>query len=465
MMRLGTLRNIRQKTRTVIMQQKREIIVLLGPLIAGGIALLVFGTVGKYVVRALKRMENDGNDSIESSPDTAEVTKAHEALATCFGVDIGSTFSRVSFFEEGSTRILENKEGMRATSCVVYKSGSDTIGHIASSKKWTNKAQVGYGYHMTLGLPDTDKIVSEILKSLSTSNHDHTDGREFSTFVGGENVTASALRTIFARDLYLTATSKVLISGVPTVISTPNFFSAIQKMTAISSTRDGGFNCINAVPDAVGALLGAHHTGTVSALNGKFAIVDVGGYLTQISVVECNADEPNKPPVIIAEHTLFDVGGEFVNEALATHLATAFQKKSGIDITQDPLAKQRLYDAVEAAKIDLSKTISTVISIPYITADASGPKHLEMTLSRATFESIIAPIVAKISAPLRDVLMAAGVSIPSKDLSGFLVVGGGARMLIVQRVAQESVGFAPTVPQQPEELTATGAAVFSKYCC
>jgi molecular chaperone DnaK len=463
MMRLGSLRNLRRKQQSVVLQQKREIIVLLGPLIAGGIALVVFGTVGKYVVRALKRMENDG-ESIEGSLDVPEGVDAHTALATCFGVDIGSTFSRVSFFEEGTTKILESKEGMRATSTVVYKGDNDTVGHIASSKKWTNRAQVGYGYHIAVGLPDTEKIVSDILKSLSTSNHEHTNGEEVSASIGGENVSASALRTIFARDLYSTAMSKVLISGVPTVISTPNFFSATQKMSAVNSTRDGGFNCINVVPDAVGALLGAHHTGTVPTLDGKFVIVDVGGYITQISVVECDASEPNKPPIIIAEHTLFDVGGEFVSDALATHLATSFQKKSGIDISKDPLAKQRLYDAVEAAKIDLSKSLSTVISIPYITADASGPKHLDTTLSRATFESLLAPMVAKISTPLRDVLTTAGVAIPSRDLTGFLVVGGGARMPIVQRVAQESIGMAPIVPQEPEELTATGAAVFSKYC-
>ncbi|CAE7477486.1 dnaK [Symbiodinium microadriaticum] len=411
-----------------------------------GIALLVFGTVGKYVVRAMKRMEDGKEGEATDVPiDTGRVT--HEAIASCFGVDIGSTFSRVSYKDEGLTSVLENKEGMRATSCVMHSNNGDTsVGHIASSKKWTNPSQVGFGYHLTVGLPGNERVLTD-MKFLPRGTESHSSGEEYSTEVNGHDVSASALRTIFARDLYATASAKILISGVPAVISTPNFFSSTQKMAAINSTRDGGFNCVAAVPDAVGALLGAHHQGSVKALSGKFLVMDVGGYLTQICLVECDPDS-----------------GEWVSDTLATHIASSFAKQTGIDVMQDKLAKQRVYDAVEVAKIDLSKSFSTTVSIPYITADASGPKHLELTLSRSTVESLVAPMVNHIPAPLRDILVAANVASPSRELTGFLVVGGGARMPIIRRVAEESIGMTPIVPQQPEDLTATGASLYSTYC-
>ena len=465
MLRFSSIRSLRRKPHGVVLQQKREIIVLLGPLIAGGIALLVFGTVGKYVVRALKRMEEkDDMESVDVGANSGHIK--HEAIASCFGIDIGSTYSRISFMHENSVGILENKEGMRATSCVVYSNDMDTsVGRIASSKKWTNPPQVGYGYHMTVGLPDTDKIVTEIVNSLPSDLPHQPTGEEYSREVSGQKITASALWTIFSRDLRGTSSSKVLISGVPAVISTPNFFSSMQKMAAINSTRDGDFNCVAAVSDAVGAILGSHRQGIVGTLQGKFLVMDIGGHITQISVVDCDFDTSDGSPVLLAEQTLFDVGGEYVSDVMARHVATVFAKQTGgIDILKDKLATQRLYDAVEAAKIDLSKSPSTTISIPYITADATGPKHLEMTLSRSTLESMVGPMVGRIAEPLREVLTAAGVASPSRDLTGFLTVGGGARMPIFRRVAEESVGMPPTVPQEPEDVVALGAALYSTYC-
>jgi molecular chaperone DnaK len=454
------LSNHRLSRKSLLYHQRREII---GPLIVGGIAVVVVGTVGQYVIRALKRLNEDsGNSQSPEEPNPPSENKSSKDYSfpiRSIGLDLGPSFARVSFRDASACDIVENHEGSRSTPSVIQLNPDEiSIGTFAARNKWINPSRVLYAYHALVGLPLSDPNATKFLSSLNLDIDPKSGKIEVNTPT--EAISAERLRTYIAKDLFSTVLNKVDASGtLPTVISVPNFFSEKQILAALESTKQGGFRCVAAVPDAVCAVVGAQHRGDVNVIEtgGLCAVVDVGGRLSQVSVVKCLLD--GTPPIIVAQRTIFSIGGEFISDVLVKAMSLDFLEKHKVNLLSDNLAKQRLYQAAEDAKLDLSNKLSSAIYLPYITANASGPIHFSWTLSRSQFDNLVSPHLSGLSSHVQAVLHEAGVS-NSHQLNAYILTGGSARMPLLQRLSKDFIGLSPVVLQQPEEATCLGAGAY-----
>lgn len=460
----------------LIKQQKREIL----PLIGLGIGIFAVGTAAQYVVRTLKRMEeekkngggdkNDSND--DQSNDNNEVSKhdgaqshrhQHELSKISFGIDIGTTFARLSYRDGSIAEIIENKEGLRATPAAMFKSLEETsVGSFAARQRWANASKVGIGFHILAGSKSQDLNISEYLVQLQLKDRIVANQNEVFVLVGGSNVSSSSMYALLAKDLFATVENKVeQISSIPVTIAVPNFYNINQIQAAMLAVEKGGFTARQYIPDCVAALVGAHTRGYLpdTMLIGKYLILDIGGRITQLSVVNMT----DKSYHVLGQKTLFNVGGEYINDELANYVASEYESKNHIQLLKDAFSKQRIYDSVESVKIDLSKSLSSKVELPYITADMNGPKHLHMDISRAKLDYLMTPMFNLLKTPLTELLTEVKLQ-NLNEIKSFLVVGGGARIPLAQKMAKEMLGLEPIIPSQPEEITALGASLYSsKY--
>lgn len=262
--------------------------------------------------------------------------------------------------------------------------------------------------------------------------------------------------------------------GIPSVVmSYPSFFSVDACAALESSVSRAGMQTVDLIPDAVSAYIGALESGEKApgreaALAGNtvsVAVLDVGGRLLQagLLLVSHNPSAPSGLKVqLINERTSFDVGGEFVDEAIATHFASKFKDKHGVDLLIDPQAKQRIFDAAESAKIDLSRNKQTTVNIPYITATPKGTLHLDQTLTRAQLQSLLEDQESKAAKTLQALLFDTS-NTSSAPLAGVLLAGGSSRMQFARAAVEKVTGMVPVETREPEALIATGAAAYAKY--
>jgi molecular chaperone DnaK len=462
---------------SLLKQQRREIL----PLIGIGIGIFAVGTAAQYVVRTLKRLDDEkkngggGGDNNNDNDDqkydsTPHYQKPQEFPKKSLGIDIGTTAAKLAYRDQNLTEIVENKEGLRATPAAVYISMDETsVGSYAYRQRYANPSKVALGFHSLIGTTAKDNPnVMEYLSHLNISSdrieNSSSPDKEISILVGGTSVSASALYSHIAKDLCSTLENKYdQSSSIPATLSLPNYYNLKQIQAAMTALQKGGLSCHQHIPDAVAALVGAHDRGylpmTDTVLLGKYLVLDIGGRMTQISVVNMK----EKSYELVGTKTLFHVGGEFVNDVLAAHITTDYEKKNSIQLLNDSFSKQRIYETIELLKIDLSKTKTSSINLPYITADLNGPKHLEMDISRANLEHLISPMFNQIQKPLTDLLTEINLQ-NIHEIKSFVVVGGGARMPLVQKMSKEMLGIEPIIPPQPEEIVSLGASLYSsKY--
>jgi molecular chaperone DnaK len=475
-------RLINQKSR-ILLQQRREIL----PLIGIGIGIFAVGTAAQYALRTIRRMNeeknngnnNDNNDEKDdkepSSNRYQQTTKEFPRKA--LGLDIGTTFARLSSRDGQLIEMVENKEGHRATPAVLYKTFDEiSVGSFAARHRWANPSKVATGYQTLLGLTTKDPQVMEYLSQIDLKDRlDETRPQEISIQIDGTTMTASSLYTYLAQDLFATVKNKYDdVSSIPVTISLPNHYQPNQIQEAFSAIQKSGFSCQSHVPDAVAAILGAHARGYLplsqnQSLHGKYLVLDIGGRMTQISVVDMNHrtstptaghTSPNSY-TLLGQQTLFNVGAEYINDHLAHFISEEYYQTNKIHLLNDSFSKQRIYDTIETVKIDLSKSFSSTIDLPFITADMNGPKHLHMEISRAKLEYLIQPMFQQIHNPIIELLTKVQIS-NLQEVKGFLVVGGGARIPFIQKISKEiGLGIEPIFPSQPEEIISIGAAVYS----
>jgi molecular chaperone DnaK len=417
------------------------------PLIAGGVAVVSGAVVVHYLNRAANALKSDNQGT---STESRAATGSGDIAPQAFGLDIGSSFSRLALSRGGdlSPLVLENREGTRATassilfpqgitSASIVDSESAVIGTLARKARFAKPHHAVNSMNLLLGSSSLEKITPE---------------------------EKMKIYSLLLREMKSVAEAKTEASSViPTFLSVPNHYDAIQSSTAIAACRNVGLNCISAVPDAVSTALYVIESGQYAVRNeiDLLLLVDVGGQLVQFSIVAVRG-EIGSLPYVVAQKTLFDTGGEFYDRSIVNHLAAEFSTKNpGIDLLKDPAAKQRLYDAAEAAKVELSSNASTNISIPFVSADQSGPKHLEVILTRAKMESIISEQTAMLRGPIKELLVkAASVGVAAGGVSAVVVTGGGARMPCIKSTVLLEVGAqAPVItPSEPEETNSIGAA-------
>jgi len=377
-------------------------------------------------------------------------------MGKMIGIDLGTTNSCVAVMEGDKTRVIENSEGDRTTPSVVAfaDDGEVLVGAPAKRQAVTNPHNTLYGVKRLIGRAfDEDEVQKDIryvpYKIVKSDNGD--------AWVEA-NDKQMAPPEISARVLQKMKTTAEEYLGeevTDAVITVPAYFNDSQRQATKDAGRIAGLTVKRIINEPTAAAL-AYGLDKQRG-DQKIAVYDLGGGTFDISIIEIAEVDGEHQFEVLSTHGDTFLGGEDFDLAIINHLAETFKKESGIDLNNDPLALQRLKEAGEKAKIELSAAQQTEINLPYITADQNGPKHLNMKMTRAKLESLVENLVDRTIEPCKTALKDAELS--AKDISEIILVGGQTRMPQVQKKVEEFFGKQPRKDVNPDEAVAIGAAI------
>jgi len=372
------------------------------------------------------------------------------------GIDLGTTNSCVAIMEGGKPKVIENSEGDRTTPSIVAftKDGEVLVGQSAKRQAVTNPANTVAAVKRLIGRKFTDEVVKKDMSMVSYKIIKADNGDAW-VEVQGKKMAPPEVSARVLMKMKKTAEDYLGEPVTEAVITVPAYFNDSQRQATKDAGRIAGLNVKRIInePTAAALAYGLDKDGG----DRKIAVYDLGGGTFDISVIEiAEVDNERQFEVLSTNGDTF-LGGEDFDLRVINYLADEFKKESGIDVRKDPLAMQRLKEAAEKAKIELSSSQQTEINLPYITADAAGPKHLNMKLTRAKLESLVEDLVQKTMEPCRIALKDAGLSM--KDVSEVILVGGQTRMPMVQQAVKDLFGKEPRKDVNPDEAVAVGAAI------
>ena len=348
-------------------------------------------------------------------------------MSKIIGIDLGTTNSCVSVIEGGEPVVIANAEGARTTPSVVgfTKTGERLVGQVAKRQAITNP----------------DRTVSSIKRHMGTDYKVTIDGKDYNP----QQISAMILAKLKAdAEAYLG--EKV----TDAVITVPAYFNDSQRQATKDAGTIAGLNVRRIINEPTAAALAY---GADKDADQKIMVYDLGGGTFDVSIIEMGDGVTE----VLATNGDTHLGGDDFDQRIIDWLADNFQKENGIDLRQDKMAAQRLKEAAEKAKIELSGVMSTAINLPFITADATGPKHLDTTLTRAQFDALTADLVERTMGPVRKAMADAGLK-PS-DLGKVLLVGGSTRIPAVQEAVKKEMGVEPFKGINPDECVSIGAAI------
>lgn len=372
-------------------------------------------------------------------------------MGKIIGIDLGTTNSVVAFMEGGAAKVIPNKEGANTTPSIVAftKDGKRLVGDLARRQAITNPDNTIISAKRWIGLKFSDLKAEEIkrmpYKLVKRANGDvgiEVQGKDYSP----EEISASVLS-------YLKQTAEEFLGEKVTeaVITVPAYFNDSQRQATKDAGKIAGLDVKRIINEPTAAALAY---GFDKKKNEKIAVFDFGGGTFDVSVLEISQDG-----VIEVKSTNGDthLGGDDVDMKILDFLIAQFKKETGVDLHQDKMALQRLREAAEKAKKELSTLSETEINLPYITADASGPKHLNIKLSRAQMESLCEDIFKRLLEPCKKALADAGMK--PTEVDEVILVGGSTRMVKVQQLVRDFFGKEPNRKVNPDEVVAIGAAI------
>ena len=348
-------------------------------------------------------------------------------MSKIIGIDLGTTNSCVAVIEGGEPVVIANAEGARTTPSVVgfTKTGERLVGQVAKRQAITNP----------------DRTISSIKRKMGTNEKVTIDGKAYTP----QEISAMILAKLKAdAEAYL---------GEPVteaVITVPAYFNDSQRQATKDAGTIAGLNVKRIINEPTAASLAY---GVDKETDQKIMVYDLGGGTFDVSIIEMGDGVTE----VLATNGDTHLGGDDFDQRIIDWMADAFQKENGIDLRQDKMAAQRLKEAAEKAKIELSSAMQSNINLPFITADATGPKHLDMTLSRAQFDALTADLVERTMSPVRKALADAGLK--ASDLKKVLLVGGSTRIPAVQEAVKKEMGMEPFKGINPDECVAVGAAI------
>ena len=372
-------------------------------------------------------------------------------MGKVIGIDLGTTNSCVAVMEGATPKVIENAEGARTTPSIVAftDDGERLVGQPAKRQAVTNPERTFFAIKRLIGRTFDDPMTKKDMglvpyKIVKGGNNDawvQADGKQYSP---------SQISAFILQKMKETAESYLGQPVTQAVITVPAYFNDAQRQATKDAGKIAGLEVMRIINEPTAAALAY---GLDKKKSGTIAVYDLGGGTFDISVLEIGDG------VFEVKSTNGDtfLGGEDFDMRLVEYLAAEFKKDQGIDLTKDKLALQRLKEAAEKAKIELSSATQTEINLPYITADASGPKHLALKLSRAKFESLVDDLVQKTIEPCRKALKDAGLS--AGDIGEVVLVGGMTRMPKIQEVVKTFFGKEPHKGVNPDEVVAIGAAI------
>jgi molecular chaperone DnaK len=372
-------------------------------------------------------------------------------MAKVIGIDLGTTNSCVAVMEGANAKVIENAEGMRTTPSIVAftDDGERLVGQPAKRQAVTNPERTIFAVKRLIGRRYDDPMV-ERNKKLVPYKIIRAGNGDAWVEVDGKAYSPSQISAFVLMKMKETAEAYLGHKVEKAVITVPAYFNDAQRQATKDAGRIAGLEVLRIINEPTAAALAY---GLDKKKSGTIAVYDLGGGTFDISILEIGDG------VFEVKSTNGDtfLGGEDFDMRLVNYLADEFQKEQGIDLRRDKLALQRLKEAAEKAKIELSSTTQTEINLPFITADASGPKHLTMKLTRAKFEALVDDLIQKTIEPCRQALKDAGIS--AGEVDEVVLVGGMTRMPKVQEVVKQLFGKEPHKGVNPDEVVAVGAAI------
>jgi len=367
------------------------------------------------------------------------------------GIDLGTTNSCVAIFEGGEPKVIPNREGTRTTPSVVafQESGEILVGLPAKRQAIINAENTIFGIKRLMGRKFNDSVVQEWRKRVPYKIVEAPNG-DAHVEVRGKRMSPPEISAMILRKIKQDLEEYLGTEVKDAVITVPAYFDDTQRQATKDAGRIAGLNVIRIINEPTAACLAY---GLEKKKEGIIAVFDLGGGTFDISILEIGDG------VFEVKATSGDtfLGGEDFDMRVVDYIAEEFKKEQGIDLRQDKMALQRLKEAAEKAKIELSSTLETEINLPFITADATGPKHLVMRLTRAKLESLVEDLIERLEEPCRIAIKDAGIT--PKDIDEVILVGGMTRMPRVQQKVKEIFGKEPVKGVNPDEVVAMGAAI------
>ena len=377
-------------------------------------------------------------------------------MSKIIGIDLGTTNSCVAILENGVAKVIENSEGARTTpSIIAYTDNDILVGATAKRQAVTNPKNTIYASKRLIGRKFDEKEVQKDIDLMPYSIIQADNGDAWIE-ANGEKLAPQQVSAEVLRKMKKTAEDYLGHAVTQAVITVPAYFNDSQRQATKDAGRIAGLEVLRIINEPTAAAL-AYGVDKQDKRDRKIAVYDLGGGTFDISIIEiANIDGDKQIEVLSTNGDTF-LGGEDFDQVIMDHLVDEFKKESGIDLKQDMLALQRLKDSAEKAKIELSSTSQTAVNLPYITADASGPKHLNVTITRAKFEQMVEKLIERSIEPCKIAMKDAKVT--AADIDEVILVGGQTRMPKVQEAVETLFGKAPRKDVNPDEAVAAGAAI------
>ncbi|MGI8915788.1 MAG: molecular chaperone DnaK, partial [Chloroflexota bacterium] len=372
-------------------------------------------------------------------------------MAKVLGIDLGTTNSCMSVMEAGEPIVIENAEGARITPSMVAitKTGERLVGQIAKRQAVTNPQNTIFSIKRFMGRKYSDPEVQRSLKMVPYKITEALNG-DARVKLGDRDFSPQEVSAMILQKLKTDAEAKLGEKITEAVITVPAYFNDAQRQATKDAGRIAGLEVLRIINEPTAASLAY---GLDKKQDETIAVYDLGGGTFDVSVLSLGEG------VFEVKATNGDthLGGDDFDQRIVNWLADEFKKQEGIDLRQDRMALQRLKEAAERAKIELSTTQQTEINLPFITADASGPKHLAITLSRAKLEQLVGELIEQTMAPCKQCLSDAGMT--AQQIDEVVLVGGMTRMPAVVETVRKLFGKEPNKGVNPDEVVAVGAAI------
>jgi len=382
------------------------------------------------------------------------MTEQKKRSGKIIGIDLGTTNSCVAVMEGTQAKVIENQEGDRTTpSIIAYTQDGETlVGQPAKRQAVTNPQNTLHAIKRLIGRRFTDEEVQRDEKIMPYKIVKADNGDAW-VDIKDKKKAPPEISAEILKKMKKTAEDYLGEEVTAAVITVPAYFNDAQRQATKDAGRIAGLEVKRIINEPTAAALAYG----LDKGDSTIAVYDLGGGTFDISIIEINGSDGDKVFEVLGTNGDTHLGGEDFDNRMINYLVAEFKKNQGIDLTNDPLAMQRLKEAAEKAKIELSSAQQTDVNLPYITADASGPKHMNIRVTRAKLESLVEDLVDRSIEPLRKALEDAKLSV--SDISDIILVGGQTRMPLVQQKVKEFFGKEPRKDVNPDEAVAVGAAI------
>jgi molecular chaperone DnaK len=377
-------------------------------------------------------------------------------MSKVIGIDLGTTNSCVAVIENGQPKVIENSEGARTTpSIVAYTNDEILVGASAKRQAVTNPKNTIYAAKRLIGRRFKEEAVQKDIDLMPYKIIEADNGDAWIS-VNDKELAPPQISAEVLRKMKKTAEDHLGYTVTQAVITVPAYFNDSQRQATKDAGKIAGLEVLRIINEPTAAAL-AYGVDKQDKKDRKIAVYDLGGGTFDVSIIEiANVDDDKQIEVLSTNGDTF-LGGEDFDQRIMDFLVDEFKKDQGVDLTKDVLALQRLKEAAEKAKIELSNSAQTDVNLPYITADASGPKHMNIRLTRAKLESLVDELIKRSLEPCKIAMADAGVT--AADIDEVILVGGMTRMPKVQEAVEKLFGKAPRKDVNPDEAVAAGAAI------